>query len=102
MATITRALFRLDTLGFAPVVIKVEPHADPMQVQTVVWSLDTARAIQADKERLAATYEREADEADREGRTDAAAIQRAMASDLLTEAHDLFVVLQGAEQRVAA
>lgn len=102
MATITRAIFCLDFVALTPVVIKVEPHADPSKIQTAVWTLPTAWAVQKDMERRAADYERDADEAERAGRVECARVTRDFASNTLTLAADLLVVLQGAEQRVAA
>lgn len=102
VTTLTRPIFRLDFLGLLPVVIKVEPHADPEAVQTAVWDLACARAVQVDKEALAAEYERSADEADRDGRAPDAKIFRDFASEMLTQARDLLLVLQGAEHKAAA
>lgn len=105
MAT-TRPIFRLDTVSVGPirfrVVIKVEPHADPEKVQTAVWDTATAWKVQRDAEAQAARYEREADEFDAIGRPKDADITRAFASERLTFATDLLVVLQGAEEKAAA
>lgn len=85
-----------------PVVVAVQPSADPARMSVDVWDLPTARVIQADKERIAADYERDADECDRLGKPADAALFRKFAADLLTQARDLLVVLQGAEERRAA
>lgn len=85
-----------------PVVVAVQPSVDPARMSVDVWDLRTARAIQADKERIAADYERDADECDQLGKPADAALFRQFASDLLTQAADLLAVLQSAEQREAA
>lgn len=103
MTSYPRPVFCLDFLGFlTPVIVKVEPHADPSKFQTAVWDLPTARAIQGDMERRAAEYERDADQAEREGRVEIANTTRAFASYTLTAAADLLAVLQSAEERKAA
>jgi hypothetical protein len=87
--------YTLDTVYGLPVVVQVDVQDG--NVSTDVWSLGVARAILSDKQHLAAEYERDGDLADRDGRVSDAAIFRASASTLLTQAHDLFVVLGGAE-----
>jgi hypothetical protein len=102
MTPITRPIFRLDVVGLMPIVIKIEPHADPSQVQVVTWTVDTAWGAVRDAERQAAEFEREADEAERDGRTWAVDASRAFAIERLTFATDLLVVLQGADHQRAA
>lgn len=102
MTTITRPVFRRDTVGLLPIVVMVEPHADPAKVLTAVWDVATAWKVLRDAERQAATYEREADELDLAGRPKDAEITRAFAIERLTFATDLLLVLQSAEQREAA
>lgn len=102
MTTITHAIFCLDFVALTPVVIKVEPHADPSKIQTAVWTLPTAWAVQKDMERRAADYEREADEADRAGRVEIARITRDFASNTLTLATDLLEALRGAQHMARA
>jgi hypothetical protein len=106
MTTISRALprptYALDTVNGQPVVIAAQPMVDRTSISIDVWSLDDAIAIQADKERIAAEYERDGAIADRDGRIDGP-IFRAMASSLLTQAADLFELLNGAQaERKAA
>lgn len=99
MTSIPRALprptYSLDVVNGQPVVISAQPMLDRTMISISVWSLEDARAIQADKERIAAEYERDGDIADRDGRIDGPIFRR-LASDLLTQAADLFDVLSGA------
>ena len=75
--------------------IAAQPTVDRDKISISVWSLEDAHAIRLDKERIAAEYERDGDIADRDGRIDGPIFRR-FASDLLTQAADLFEVLAGA------
>lgn len=91
----TATHYSSDVVFGRPVIVQVVVDGD--HVSTDCWSLDCAREILSDKQRLAAEYEGNGDIADREGRVTDAAICRAGASELLTQAHDLFVALNGAQ-----
>lgn len=88
----TSTSYSLDVVYGLPVVVQVDVRDG--NVSATLWSLDVARELYSDKQRLAAEYERDGDLADREGRADGP-LYREHASTLLTQAHDLFVVLDG-------
>lgn len=94
-----QTFYSLDVVYGLPVVVQVDVHGGDFS--TTVWSLADARAALSDKQRIAAEHERDADMADREGRADGC-IYRDFASELLTQATDLFVVLNGAQMKAAA
>lgn len=84
------------------VIVAIQPAIGAGQVSIDVWDLTTAHAIQKDKEALAAEYERDGDQADRNGCVGEAAMFRRFASDLLTQAADLAEVLAGVQHKAAA
>lgn len=105
-----RPVYRADTVATAinrrpvsvDVIVAIQPAIDPEKVSIDVWDLTTAHAIQKDKEALAAEYERDGDQADRDGRVGEAAMFRRFASDLLTQARDLCEVLASLQHKAAA
>lgn len=86
--------YHVDFVFGRTAIVQVEVRDD--HVSIALWSLDCAREILSDKQRLAAEYEGDGDLADRDGRVSDGAIYRANASELLTQAHDLFAALNGA------
>ena len=87
--------FKLDITGRH--VVEDDGSANP-----IIWTIPEARGRMARLETQAATYEREADVATRNGRDIDADVARAMASINLTLATDLLLVLQGVDAREAA
>lgn len=94
----TAATYGADWIGDRRIIIAVQPVSCPNddKFSVDVWELSVAEAILADKRRIAAEYDADAEAAGLDGRMTDAEVFKTMARLLLTQAADLAVAITAA------